>query len=92
MNPDNWEGVFERRTSIGSEAFYLLNLYWYLTFIETIRQKIWTKQLPKNARRNFTSDCRQSLKNAGKISNVSYINCLHYQKSEWENLIASFIF
>ena len=33
MNPDNWEGVFERRTSIGSEAFYLLNLYWYLTLL-----------------------------------------------------------
>ena len=31
MNPDNWGGVFERRTSIGSEAFYLLNLYWYLS-------------------------------------------------------------
>ena len=33
MNPDNWEGIFERRTSIGSEAFYLLNLYWYLTLL-----------------------------------------------------------
>ena len=31
MNPDNWEGVFERRALIGSEAFYLLNLYWYLS-------------------------------------------------------------
>ena len=88
MNPYNWEGVFERRTSIGSEAFYLLNF----TFIEPICPKIWTKQLPKNARRNFTFDCRPSLKNAFKVSNVPYINCLHYQKSESENLIASFLF
>ena len=33
MNPDNLGGggVFERRTSNGSEAFYLLNLCWYLS-------------------------------------------------------------
>ena len=93
MNPDNWEGVIERRTSIGSEALYLLNLYWYLTLLLQRRsaKKIWTKQPPKNARRNFTSDLRPSPKNFVKVSNVPYINCLHYQKSECQNLPLSFL-
>ena len=63
----------------------------YFTFIETICQKIWTKQPPKNARRNFTSDLRPSPKNFVKVSNVPYISCLHYQKLECENLPLSFL-
>ena len=31
--PDNWEGDVERGTSIRNEAFYFLNLYWYLTLL-----------------------------------------------------------
>ena len=91
------EGVFERRTSIGSEAFYRLNLYWYLTLplYERFAKKFGQNNyLSMHAETSLPSlPSLPSLKNAVKVSNVPYINCLHYyinclhyQKSERENL------
>ena len=64
------KGVFERRTSTGSEDFSLLiclddikfALLSFFTIIVTIRMKIWAKQSFKNKKR-ATSGWRASLKN-----------------------------
>ena len=63
------KGVFERRTSTGSEVFSLIVcldatkfvLVSVVILVETIWLKIWAKSLPQE-RKRFTSGCRASLK------------------------------
>ena len=71
--PDNQEGVFKRRTSIGSEAFYRLNLYWYLTLPLYRRSD---KRFGQNNHPSMNAETSlpslPSLKNAVNVSNVPY--------------------
>ena len=65
------KGVFERRTSTGSDVFFILEqldatkfvVLSVFTITETSCPNIWVKPPPKNEKRPLPVDVRASLKN-----------------------------
>ena len=73
------KGVFERRTSTGSEVFFILKhldapkfvFLSVLTIIETSCPKRWAKPLSKNEKRPLLVDVRRSKTSLLKFTNVA---------------------